>query len=204
MRDGRDVAVSAKTSVFNHFHPHYVGRLWAEQQRTAIELSRRLSPKEMLGVRYEDLLEDPAQALRRICAFIGEDYSESLLSYFESAEAKGLAGQSRSWENCDRPVLSSNRGKYRRSLSAEEVRAFELQAFAELQHYGYPLENDLSRLQEDSRRGLSATTRLKYWAVENALKARVTARSLNDDDNAASRLRKMLFVAGLRLRQFKV
>lgn len=200
VRDGRDVAVSAKTSVFNHFHPHYVGRLWAEQQRTAIALSRRLPPERMLGVRYEDLLEDPAQELRRVCAFIGEDYSDSLLSYHESAEAKGLAGQSRSWENCDRPVLASNHGKYKRALNPAEIRAFELQAYAELRHYGYPLENDPALLETDFRRGLGAATRLGYWSVENALRAYQTARSLVQDKNAAILIRKKLFVMKLRLR----
>lgn len=199
VRDGRDVAVSAKTSVFNHFHPHYVGRLWAEQQRTAIGLARRLSSEQLLGVRYEDLLEDPAKELRRVCAFLGEDYSDTLLSYFESSEAKGLAGQSRSWENCDRPVLAGNHGKYKRALSAADIRAFELQAFAELRHYGYPLENDPARLEEDSRRGLGAATRLEYWGVEHALKAYETARSLTRDQNAAILIRKKLFIMKLRL-----
>ena len=199
VRDGRDVAVSAKRSVFNHFHPHYVGRLWSEQQRTAIALARTLPQESMLNVRYEDLLDDPAKTVRRVCDFLGEDYSDALLDYFESAEAKSLAGHSRSWENVDKPVLKANHSKYKRELSAAEIEAFELQAFAELKHFGYALENDEARLKEKSRRGLGAATRLEYWAVENALRALETVKSLGSDRNAVRRLRKAFFVLKLRL-----
>ena len=199
VRDGRDVAVSAKRSVFNHFHPHYVGRLWSEQQRAAVELARKLPPETMLGVRYEDLLDDPGKAVRRVCGFIGEDYSDALLDYFESAEAKSLAGHSRSWENCDKPVLKANHSKYKRELSAGEIEAFELQAFAELKHFGYALENDEARLEEESRRGLGLATRLKYWAEENALSGLETVKSFGYDRNAGRRLEKALFVLKLRL-----
>jgi hypothetical protein len=199
VRDGRDVAASAKRSVFNHFHPHYVGRLWGEEQRTAIELSRTLPPDRMLGVRYEDLLSDPEGTVRRVCRFIEEDYSDDLLDYFKSDEAKLLAGHSRSWENVSRPLLKDNHSKYKRELSAGEVEAFELQAFEELRHYGYPLENDLARLRDDSRRGIGLASRLKYWALENGLGAYVTAKSIIDDRNAGSRLKKELFVFKLRL-----
>jgi hypothetical protein len=199
VRDGRDVAASAKRSVFNHFHPHYVGRLWGEQQRTAIELSRTLPSDRMLGVRYEDLLDDPSGTVRRVCRFIEEDYSDDLLDYFKGDEAQRLAGHSRSWENCASPVLKDNHAKYKRELSPAEIEAFELQAFEELRHYGYPLENDLARLREDSRRGPGLATRLKYWSLENALRGYVTAKSLFDDRNAVSRLRKELFVLKLRL-----
>ena len=199
VRDGRDVAVSARRSVFNNFHPHYVGRLWGEQQREAIELARRLPPEAMLGVRYEDLLDDPARSVRRVCGFLGEDYSDVLLDYFKSAEAKSLAGHSRSWENVDKPVLKANHSKYKRELSAGEIRAFELQAFEELKHFGYALENDEARLKEESRRGLGWATRLEYWTEENARRGLETAKSLGSDRNAIRRLEKALFVWKLRL-----
>jgi hypothetical protein len=199
VRDARDVAVSAKTSVFNHFHPHYVARLWAEQQRTAIDLSRRLSAEQLLSVRYEDLLADPAREVRRVCAFLREDYADSLLDYFQGEEAKTLAAQSRSWENVAKSVLKDNGAKYKRELSAAEIRAVELQAFAELAHYGYALENDPARLREDARRGLALATRLRYWAVENALSAAASAGAFVSDRNAPRRLRKNLFMWKLRL-----
>ncbi|NNN04541.1 MAG: sulfotransferase [Elusimicrobia bacterium] len=199
VRDGRDVAVSAKTSVFNHFHPHYVARLWAEQQKTAIALSRSLSAEQMICVRYEDLLDDPARETRRVCGFLGEDYSDSLLDYFKGAEAKRLAAQSRSWENVSKSVLKGNRSKYKRELSAREIHAFELQAFEPLAHYGYALENDPALLRAEARKPLAVATRLRYWTAEQAMSARMGAQALLADRNAFLRLRKNLFLRKLRL-----
>ncbi|MFI5361136.1 MAG: sulfotransferase family protein [Elusimicrobiota bacterium] len=200
VRDGRDVAASAKRSVFNRFHPYYVGRLWAEQQRAAAVLAGNLPTESLLALRYEDLLDDPAREVRRVCGFLGEDYSDSLLEYFAGDEAKSLARRSRSWENCDKPVLRGNRAKYKTQLSAEEIEIFERQAFAELKAFGYALENDEARLREESGRGLAWTSRLAYWSAENAMMVRETAAALLSDRNAVRRLEKAAFVLGLRLR----
>lgn len=199
VRDGRDVAVSAKKSVFNHFHPHYVGRLWSAQQREAAALARRLPESDLLLMKYEDLLDDPARELKRACAFLGEDFTEDMLDYHEGGEAKSLASSSRSWENVDKPVMKTNRAKYKRELSAREVRSFEVQAFAELRHFGYPLENDEAGLRAEAARGLGAAEKLEYWLRERAMGAWMNLRSLASDRNAMRRLRKALFVRRLRL-----
>ncbi len=199
VRDGRDVAVSAKKSVFNHFHPHYVGRLWSAQQRTAMELAQKLPPEGMLSVRYEELLDDPAGTLRRICGFLREDYSDALLRYHESLEAKTIADQSRSWENLSKPVLKSNRAKYKSALSRDEIKAFELQSFAELKHYGYALENEETALRAAAQRGIGRPTLFRYWIHEKSMSAGQTLKSLAEDRNALIRLKKSLFVLLLRL-----
>ncbi|HXS99182.1 MAG TPA: sulfotransferase [Elusimicrobiota bacterium] len=199
VRDGRDVAVSAKRSVFNHFHPHYVGRLWSAQQREALALAARLPADALLAVRYEDLLEDPAREVRRVCAFLGEEYFPGLLDYHRSGEASSLAAESASWENVDKPVLKENRAKYKRGLSAREIRAFEVQAFAELKAFGYPLENEEAGLRDQAARGPGAAARLEYWLRERAMSGWMDLKSLASDRNALRRLRKALFVRRLRL-----
>jgi hypothetical protein len=199
VRDGRDVAVSARRSVFNHFHPHYVARLWAEQQRLAAALAKSLPAEAMRTVRYEDLLEDPAKALREVCGFLGEDYSDALLNYHQSGHARELASASRSWENCDKPVLKANRARYKSALSAEEVFIFEREAAEELLRFGYVPENDPAALREAARRGPSAPARFGYWLSETVQSLRMTAVSLVCDRNAWKRLRKSAFVAKLRL-----
>jgi hypothetical protein len=192
VRDGRDVAVSAKKSVFNHFHPHYVGKLWAEQQRLAVRWAATLPRERWLTVKYEDLVEDPARTLRGVCGFLKEDYSDALLRYHESGEAKELAGQSRSWKNVDRPVLKTGRAKYKTELTAAEVRAFERQAAPELRHFGYPLEGNPAPAP-------SRAARAGYWLSETLQSAAETARSLVSDRNAFTQLKKRLFVMKLRL-----
>jgi hypothetical protein len=136
-RDPRDVAASSRRSVFNPFHPYFTARLWARQQRTGLELLRRLPPRTILHVRYEDLLAAPAETVTRICDFLEEDYEEPMLRYFETPEARKSASLSRSWENTGREILHGNRGKYRAELSTAEVRAVEAVAHAEMERLGY-------------------------------------------------------------------
>ncbi len=194
VRDGRDVAVSARASVFNHFHPYYVARLWSRQQRLAMDCASRLSPDAMLTVRYEDLLDDPEAATRAVCRFLGEDYFDSMLRYFEAPETRRLAGLSRSWENVARPVIKSNRGKYKTALSKEEIAVFEREAFRELEAFGYPLENPKPELEAAGSR-----PRLRYWLEEKALAAQSAVGSLFSDRNSLAFLRKRLFVLKLKL-----
>jgi hypothetical protein len=200
VRDGRDVAASAKNSVFNHFHPHYVGRLWSREQKLAIDLARS-APEATLTVRYEDMLDDPEGALRKICDFLREDFVPEMLRYHEGREARVLADQSRSWKNCAKPVLKENRSKYRAALSASEIRAFERQAFEELVHFGYPLASDFRTLKEESGRPVPARVRLKYWFLEKTLGLREECRALCRDRNEVRRLKKKLFVRWLGIRR---
>lgn len=200
VRDGRDVAVSARNSVFNHFHPYYVARLWSLQQRLAAEMARTLGAGEFMTLRYEDLLADPERAVRGVCGFLGEGYVPGMLRYFEAAEPKKLAGASASWANCSRPVLAGNAGKYRTGLSPEEIKLFETFSFAELEHFGYALENPRGGLRAAAGKPLPAPRKALYYILEKGKMAYIRGRSLFTDRNAFAMLRKNIFLVFLRAR----
>jgi hypothetical protein len=200
VRDGRDVAVSAKNSVFNHFHPYYVARLWSRQQKIAAGLSQQSGEKEFLTVRYEDLLSDPERTVKAICGFLGEDYSGSMLRYFENEETRQLAGFSKSWDNCSKPILRDNFGKYKKSLSGGEIRLFETAAWPELEHFGYPLDNPRAELAKLASIPLSSARRAKYFLLEKGRMAHILLGSLYSDRNAFAMLKKRLFLGRTRLK----
>lgn len=200
VRDGRDVAVSAKNSVFNHFHPYYVARLWNEQQKTAAGLAERLGREAFLTVRYEDLLADPEKTVKAVCSFLGEDYSDGLLRYFENPEIKRLAAFSASWDNCAKPVLKDNSGKYRKDLSACEVKLFETEAFGELERFGYALDNPRGELAKLAAAPAALSKRAGYFLSEKSRLASVFIRSLFTDRNAFAMLKKRAFLGWLKLK----
>jgi hypothetical protein len=136
-RDPRDVAASSRRSVFNPFHPYFTAQLWARQQRTGLALLRSLPPLTIFWVRYEDLIREPERTLAGLCTFLGEEYDERMLHYFETPEASKSASLSRSWENTGKGILSANAGKYRGELSAAEVLAVEGTAREEMVQLGY-------------------------------------------------------------------
>lgn len=198
VRDGRDVAVSAKGSVFNHFHPYYVARLWSAQQKAAAELAGRLGAAAFLTVRYEDLTAEPERTVKTICDFLGEDYSDRLLGYFNTEETKRLAAASDSWRNCAKPVIRDNSGKYKQNLSAGAIRIFEAEAFGELERFGYRPDNTREELAGFSP--ASSARRAIYFVSEKLRQAMVFTGSFFTDRNAFAMLKKRLFLGRVRLK----
>jgi hypothetical protein len=54
--------------------------LYLRQARTVASLRPRLDPDELLDVRHEDLVADPAATLDRLCRFVGLDAGEAYLA----------------------------------------------------------------------------------------------------------------------------
>ncbi len=195
IRDGRDVAVSARDSVFNRFHPHYVAELWKSEQQTAMTWQTRLSRQTLLTVRYEDLIAQPEQKTREICAFLDEPYSPQLLKFFESRTAAELAALSASWQNVARPVLASNSGKYRKHLSPADIFEFERVAWRELQHYGYKLDNEATTLTAARP---SAAKLVMFYGLEKTRALQIQLQALLSDGNELQRWKKRLYLKKIR------
>jgi Sulfotransferase family len=89
VRDGREVAASlaewdwgARTAVSGAFW-------WAHKVRVGRRDGARLGPDRYLELRLEDLLADPEATLRRLCAFLGEEFAPAMLGYPERMAAAG-------------------------------------------------------------------------------------------------------------------
>jgi hypothetical protein len=192
-RDPRDAAASSRASVFNPFHPYFTAVLWARQQRVGLSLLDRLPPQTILHVRYEDLLSDPVGVVSRVCGFLGEDFEEPMLRYFETAEARKGASLCQSWRNTGRPIQSDNHGKYRCELTEPEIAAVEGAARAEMERLGYSLTSP-SPSAPPTWQSLLRCSVLDFW-----WRLQVECRSLRSDRNHWLRWRRDLTVACLRL-----
>jgi hypothetical protein len=194
VRDGRDVALSAKSSIFNHYHVFYSARRWQREQRAGLEWLKKLSPPQIMLLRYEELLADPAETVGRLCGFLEEPFDTSMLEYHRLTEAKKSGSLSISWENTARPVLDRNSGKFRQQLTAKEIMLIEQISGRELQDLGYPLVNSPERLLAAG----PVKERVAYHFYEYMQKLRVETIHLIRDRNSAARIRKNLFMAWLR------
>jgi hypothetical protein len=177
VRDPRDVAVSSRKSVFSPYHPLLTAQLWAEQQRLGLALEARY-PRETLRVRYEDLLADPEDELRRICCFLGEIYDPRVLRFFDTEGARRSARLSADWNNTARPILKDNTRKYRKELDDDEVWMVEVAAREEMEALGYELEHP-----DPGELHLSLRQRLGIRALDEAWHMKVELRSLREDKN---------------------
>lgn len=200
VRDGRDVAQSAKKSIFNHYNAYYAAMLWKKEQQTGMYWLRTLSAASIFLLKYEDLVERPEESVKSVCNFLGEMFETKMLRFFETDEAKKSGGLSVSWENTGRPILSENVGKFRGGLRQDEIELFEAIASEELSLFGYALSREFYLSESDRARGVK--WRPSYFMEEKALGLKVQMAHILKDKNNLLRFRKFMFIkyAGLRQR----
>jgi hypothetical protein len=149
VRDGRDVACSYRNLDRANIDSLYAPRLVTDIERIAAEWKSNvdavrkafstLAPEQRLEIRFEDLVSESEDTLRKVCNFLGEPYHPQMLDYpainrreklepivFLQWKAKTLFAPD-----------SSALGKFRTQLSRREIKSFEMTAGALLRTYHY-------------------------------------------------------------------
>ena len=141
VRDGRDVALSmfGRRHDFRAYNTYYAARQWEQYVEAGREHGRGLSPSQFLELRYEDMIGDQKAALRRICAFLDEPYSDDLLEY-RKPQGPGKTPL------LQKPIQASNKDKWKKEMSPRQIRVFESAAAESLRKFGYSLTTDGTRL----------------------------------------------------------
>ncbi len=197
VRDGRDVAVSAKETIFNRYNVYYTARLWKKEQQIGIYWLSKLSKEEMILIKYEDLLSNTEEVIRSLCLFLNEPYQESVLGFFNTAEAKKSGSLSTAWRNTSGPILKDNFGKFRTELKTREIDLFEAIAAQELDHFSYKLTKPFYLLEGVRARGVKF--KVGYLIEEVFLMFKVQLRHLFTDKNNFLRFKKFWFLKLLRI-----
>lgn len=195
-RDGRDVAVSAKASIFNHYHVYYTAKRWQQEQRIGLDWLEKLPAGQIKLLRYEELTADPAGTVTELCDFLDLSYDDKMLEYHRLNEAKKSGSLSISWENTAKPVIANNNGKFRTQLSALEIRQFEAIATNELQQLGYATFNSPECLLQVKPE--LAREKLKYLLSELSMKLATETLHLLRDKNSVARIKRNLYMACLK------
>ena len=169
VRDGRDAAVSAFKTGFGPKNAFEAAVGWSEQVRTIERFGAGLSARRFLTVRYEDLLRDPAAAMRTVANFIEIRNAEQTLA------ARAAAIRAQVWEN--------NSDKSKQLLSVRETECFEALTADVLDRFGYELRyrrrtKPITAAEAIYWRAKGVWKRVsnpKYWA-DNRYKAQVRLR----------------------------
>lgn len=186
VRDPRDVAVSAKKSIFSKFTAYKTAELWTEEQQN-IESWKKKAPDKILSVRYEDLTQNPAFTLKQVMAFIGESFHEDQLQAFQSPEAKSLSQWSESWKNCASPITQKSVGQYHSQLSPKEIAHVEGVAHPLMREYGYTLHGKNFPALPQWQKGI-----IEFVEIKQLVKTE--AQALVKDKNFKLRWKKKLFI----------
>jgi hypothetical protein len=141
IRDGRDVVESGIRSFGWKWH-EAVEQWIASATRVAQQLDEVQMPKSMLLVRYEDLVRNTADEMRRILKFVGLDAS---VYNFEAALSLGVRGSSElgaggkvHWNPVPKQPTFNPIGRYK-GWTSERKRCFKDLAGPVAQRFGYDL-----------------------------------------------------------------
>jgi hypothetical protein len=156
IRDPRDVLLSRMKAEWSAGRPDWLHALtYRAQIRRGRKQGRRSFGTQYMEIRYEDLLAEPEQSLRKVADHVGVPYSEAMLAFQRSAEE--LVHESeRAWkEETTGPLLRDNTGKWRKGLSDWQVRLTERVCSKAFEWFDYeraepPVE--LSRAQRTALR----------------------------------------------------
>jgi hypothetical protein len=152
IRDGRDVALSLRASWFSPAQDMAaLARVWAGQIRTTRQ--QVAGRDRYTEVRYEELLAEPADALRRICTAIDLDYDPAMLTYHRAAATRlselrdavlpdgvTVISRQRRMDNHGRtsmPPDPARAGRWRGEMSSAEQEEFAAEAGDLLSDLGY-------------------------------------------------------------------
>jgi hypothetical protein len=154
MRDGRDVVASrARRAQRDPLPVDVAARRW---KRRVLSTRRRAKDIEhYVEVRYEQLVADPEETLRRVCDFVELPFEGAMLDYHERA-AERLAEIDRDLParrgrheleagpriaahgHAAEPPLPERAGAWREEMGPEDVAVFEAEAGDLLGDLGYP------------------------------------------------------------------
>jgi len=140
VRDGRDAALSFLEMPEGTFtrtwaHPETSAQfacLWRKEVSDALALGRRVGAARYHELRYEDLVADPEETARAICAFADIPFEPAMLEYAGSVDVSAKPHQQRLL----RPPTTGVRS-WREDMSTDDVVAFEAVAGALLAELGY-------------------------------------------------------------------
>jgi hypothetical protein len=131
VRDGRDVTAS----IANRYGGDFRGGLKRWIDDNTLVLEERAKP-DVLLIRYEDVIAAPQRQIRRLCAFLGLNYSKQLLMHdprpkfwYGKSELRRTNGVGpahedlRNWQ-VNQPIFDG-RGRWKRELPATVADEFE-------------------------------------------------------------------------------
>src|SRR5262245_24932490 len=154
MRDPRDVAVSSREA----FGSSVAASAWG--WRRAADVLRQVSPRVHL-VRYEDLVERPADVVSQTCAFLGERWEPEMLHFFE-APTNGLPTTPHH-RRLRQPVDPSSVGRFR-ALAATEIAEIEAICADGMDELGYARNAaTLRHLPPPPGRLATAANRVRFY-----------------------------------------
>jgi hypothetical protein len=149
VRDGRDVAASFEKAIVGEKHIYFIATQWKMEQELALSMTEKYAKNRTVTLRYEEFIRNPKETLVPVLKALRLNWSDGILNFYQSEEAKRTAAAGDMWRNVIKPVDSTNMRHYSDRLTQEEIFIFEKIAGGMLIKLNYNLDNDSKNLVED-------------------------------------------------------
>lgn len=153
VRDPRDMALSWKK---NDDHPGGVvkaAKQWKKDQQNNLKNYNELRKRgKSFLVKYEDLISDAVGYTKKIINFLGMQYEDSILNFYQDEITIQNAKMQKAWGNLSKSIIPGNKNKYKKELSDYEIRLIEKICFFEMKFFDYECQNTLSFLNKISEK----------------------------------------------------
>lgn len=149
VRDCRDVVCSYREIASRTISSSYKPELPNDVAQAAIQWNANLSQirrsfdalewKNVLEITYESLVANATDELKRICLFLGEEFDQGMLTFFEGNRNLSLEpSEFLQWkEHTLKPVDESKVKRFKQELTQHELSTIESLAGETLKQYGY-------------------------------------------------------------------
>lgn len=136
VRDGRDVYLSRKRMNPLMKNLSVSAIEWKYKIIKARRDLEKLPTNKWIEIRYEDLVKNPENIVKKICEFLGIKYEKKMLLFYK--DSSKYIGKHHS-KLIFKPISKSSLGRYKRELSFKDTRKFELLTKDLLKLYKYEI-----------------------------------------------------------------
>ena len=152
VRDPRDVAASWAKSNGTSGGVKEAAATWLRDQSESLRYFGQISSSgRAMQIRYEDLVSDTPTMAQKLCQHVGVKYDPVMLDYYKDKRTVQNAERIEAWSNLAKPVITDNFGKYKKTLSPEDIRYIELMCHELMVGFGYALDTDAAELSDSER-----------------------------------------------------
>lgn len=152
-RDGRDVALSWLRAPFGPENVFTAATTWKHLVSTGHRHGATLPAETYLRIRYETLLTHPKETMKRICAFLGEPFTDEVLKpeFLERNMYPVIFGKPVPLMVSKTEIVRSNLAKWKEAMSSSDRILFESVAGDLLTSLGYQTEGLTRRISSSEQ-----------------------------------------------------
>ena len=147
LRDGRDVAIDISDADFLPGTVYASAQVWRNFVSAVKRSEEKLGPESFFEIRYENLCRDPERELGKLCEFLGEEFSDHMLSHYEFGSSAQWSKDPRHAETA-RPINTDFVDMYKTRLRKPDLDALNSLLGDMLHSFGYLAEGNSAPLKD--------------------------------------------------------